>query len=219
MIRQFSVLTLAVFMLFACTNTSPENTIQQITPLPTDAHTTEVIDTIYADPLLTIGLSTPRAIETVGLAPGIARAQALEDDITYRPDLETPITFEDFPVRLQFSEFYDGYTIRAGLILSDKLQSLDGQQVTIDGYVAPPLAPRLDFFVLTRIKLTSCPFCSRDAEWPNDIVLVYLPELQTISSDFVVRITGTLHVGTRVDAETGMVSLVRIYADTVETLD
>jgi hypothetical protein len=32
------------------------------------------------------------------------------------------------------------------------------------------------------------------------------------------RLTGQLEVGTSVDAETGMVSLVRIYAETIETI-
>ena len=42
------------------------------------------------------------------------------------------------------------------------------------GYMAPPLKPESRFFVLTREPLALCPFCQSDAEWPADIVVVYL---------------------------------------------
>ncbi|MEO0597630.1 MAG: hypothetical protein AAF126_16090 [Chloroflexota bacterium] len=215
--RSVGMLLWALF-LTACGMASGTG-LQQVTPLPTsDAINATSIP--MSDPFaIGLGLQPTVVVEMAGLEPGVARAQALEGDIAYTPEIENPMTFDELPVRLQFNEFYDGYTVQAGLILSDKLQSLDGLVVTMDGYVAPPLAPRLDFFVLTRMRLTACPFCSTTAEWPNDIVLVYLPDLQIISSDFPVRITGIMHVGTSVDAETGMVSLVRIYAEAIETLD
>ncbi len=140
-------------------------------------------------------------------------------DTLMQPEIAEPLTFEEQPVSLQFADFYNGFSIRTGLVLSDKLKSLDGQQVSIDGYVAPPLKPKLDFFVLTRIQLAFCPFCSTDVEWPDDIALIYLPEQRILSSEFPVRITGQLEVGSSVDAETGMVSLVRVYAEDLTILD
>lgn len=153
------------------------------------------------------------------LEPGEARAIALATDTVMQPEIEEPLVFDGQPVPIQFSEFYNGFSMRTGLILSEKLMSLDGQQVVMEGYVAPPLKPRLDFFVLTRIQLAFCPFCSTDTEWPDDIALVYLPEQQIISTEYPVRITGQMEIGTSVDAETGMVSVVRIYVDTMETLN
>ncbi|GAB4527626.1 MAG: hypothetical protein OHK0046_45620 [Anaerolineae bacterium] len=151
--------------------------------------------------------------------PGEARAIALATDVLLAPDdLEQPIAFEENPVSIRFDEFYNGFSLRRGLLLSDKLKSLDGQQVVIEGYVAPPLKPRLDFFVLTRIQLAFCPFCSTDVEWPDDIALIYLPEQLVLSSEFPVRIIGQMEVGSSVDAETGMVSLVRIYAEDIEVI-
>jgi len=151
--------------------------------------------------------------------PGEARAMALATDTVMVPEIEEPLTFDVDPVPLVFDEFYSGFSIRTGLQASDKLKSLDGQRVVIEGYVAPPLKPRLDFFVLTKIQLAFCPFCSTDVEWPDDIALVYLPEQQIISSEFPVRVTGTLEIGSNIDAETGMVSLVRVYSENMETLD
>lgn len=153
------------------------------------------------------------------LPPGEARAIALATDTVMTPEIEEPLTFDEAIVPIRFDEFYSGFSIRTGLKISDKLKSLDGKQVVIEGYVAPPLKPRLDFFVLTKIQLAFCPFCSTDVEWPDDIALVYLPEQQIISSEFPVRITGTLELGSNVDAETGMVSLVRIYSQTMEILN
>ena len=75
---------------------------------------------------------------------------------------------------LQFAEFYQGGGAR-GLILSDKLVALHGQRVVMAGFMAPPLKPALDFFVLTRVPLALCPFCASDAQWPEDIVFVRLP--------------------------------------------
>lgn len=77
------------------------------------------------------------------------------------------------PVSLQFSELYAGGGAR-GLVFTDKLKSLAGRQVVMSGYMAPPLKPSLSFFVLTRQPMAICPFCSTDADWPADIVLVLL---------------------------------------------
>lgn len=64
-----------------------------------------------------------------------------------RPTPRTPMTFDTRPVRLGFNEFYDGYTL-APALFSHKLLSLDGQQVAIEGYMAPPLKAELGWFVL-----------------------------------------------------------------------
>jgi len=162
-------------------------------------------------------ISTP-VIETAGLESGVAREIAMATDTAMIPKIDEPLIFEMNPVPILFNEFYDGYNMRTGLIISDKLKSLDGQQVVMEGYVAPPLKPRLDFFVLTRIQLATCPFCSNSTDWPDDIALIYMPEPDTINSDLPVRVFGRMEIGTSVDAETGMVSLVRIYAENIEQI-
>jgi len=153
-----------------------------------------------------------------GLEPGVAREIAMATDIPMQPTVENQLTFEEDPVPLTFSEFYEGFDLRRGLIFSDKLLSLDGQRVIIEGYIAPPLKPRIDFFVLTRIQLAYCPFCSTDVEWPDDIALVYMPEQRVFSGEYPVRVIGQLEVGSSVDAESGMVSLVRIYMESLEQI-
>jgi hypothetical protein len=152
------------------------------------------------------------------LPAGSAAAIALATDVAMQPEIETPLAFDERPVRLTFDEFYDGFDMRKGLTLSEKLKSLDGVEVVMEGYMAPPLKPALDWFVLTRIRLEFCPFCSSDADWPTDIAVIYLQEGATAATQAPVRVHGRMEIGSAVDPETGMVSLVRIYADKIETI-
>ena len=122
------------------------------------------------------------------------------------------------PAELTFSEFYKGGDAK-GLIFSDKLVALKDKRVIITGFMAPPLKPALDFFVLTRLPLALCPFCSSDADWPEDIVFVRMPAGQTIKpTSASLRVEGKLDIGTKADEATGFVSLVRIYAERVTVL-
>ena len=85
------------------------------------------------------------------------------------------------------------------------------------GYMAPPLKPKLDFFVLTKQPMATCPFCSSAADWPVDIVLVVMPKGRELEpSTKGLEVTGRLDIGVKRDEETGFVSLVRIYADQVK---
>lgn len=200
------------------------NAISAVTPLPpTSAAATATAQpspTVTAPVVSAEALAftpTPTPLD-LNLPAGSALAAARATDIATRPTPRTPMTFTEFPVKLKFDEFYEGYNVRTGLILSDKLLSLDGQQVVIEGYMAPPLKAELDWFVLTRIQLAYCPFCSTAADWPDDIALVYLADSTIRPTERPMRLYGTLEVGPSIDPETGMLSLVRIYADKLELL-
>lgn len=191
--------------------------VSAVTDAPTDVPITSTL-TLQPTEVAVEITPTPTPLQE-DLEGGLSRAQAAATDTAYQPTAENPITFDSFPVALQFDEFYSGFDMRRGWQMSDKLVSLDGQQVVMEGYVAPPLKPRLDFFVLTQVQLAFCPFCSTDADWPDRIALVYLPEEDIISSEYPVRVTGRLEIGSSVDTETGMVSLVRLYLEELETIN
>lgn len=111
---------------------------------------------------------------------------------------------------LSFDDMYAGASAE-GLILSDTLKNANSTTVTMQGYMAPPLKPSINFFVLTQEPMAVCPFCSTDADWPSNIVVVYLENPVTaLPYDQTITVTGTLSVGSYVDSETGFVSLVRI---------
>ena len=203
--------------------------IAAVTPLPaTNAVSNDQAATaaMTATPNLkveTTALATVSATATptplnVKLPVGSAAAIALATDTVMKPDLAEPLTFAERPVAITFDEFYASFDMRKGLTLSDKLMSLDGVDVVMEGYMAPPLKPELDWFVLTRIRLEVCPFCSSGADWPMDIAVVYVNNGTAVATQAPVRIAGRMEVGTAVDPETGMVSLVRIYASDVENL-
>lgn len=111
---------------------------------------------------------------------------------------------------LAFDELYGKISV-LGLSFSDKLKSLEGETVRMEGFMAPPLKAEANFFVLTKRPMALCPFCSSDADWPADIVVIYLDRAQTFEqANALIEVTGTLELGSWTDPETGFVSQVRI---------
>ena len=120
------------------------------------------------------------------------------------------------PIPIKFTELYSAFTSK-GLEMSPKLLEANNKRIEMLGYMAPPLKARLDFFVLTRTALATCPFCSSAADWPPDIVLVYMPKGRYADSSIQpLRVRGRLELGVKEDPETGFVSLIRIYADQID---
>lgn len=202
---RFALIVLMAALFLSGCGVAEMNSVQSVTPLPrvdpvaTPGNSIAATAAPNATPEQTTAIDTPSSVASVSTS-------------------ETSLASTGSPVPLRFDEFYDGYNIRTGLILSDKLRSLDGAQVVIEGYMAPPLKPALDFFVLTRVRLAFCPFCTTAADWPDDIALVYLVNDTMMTTTQPLRLTGRLELGPKVDAETGMVSIVRIYADSWEIL-
>ncbi|WP_018236924.1 hypothetical protein [Ensifer sp. BR816] len=114
------------------------------------------------------------------------------------------------PTQLGFDELY-GKISPLGLEFSDKVKSLDGQDVEMSGFMAPPLKAEAKFFVLTEIPMSICPFCSTDADWPDNIIVIYLDEAQTFVQPGVrIAVAGKLEVGSWTDQETGFLSRLRL---------
>ncbi len=94
---------------------------------------------------------------------------------------------------------------------TEKARKLAGKVVEMHGYMAPPLKPEIDFFVLTSLPTAICPFCDAAASWPDDIVLVHLSRpVRALAYDRLLDVSGTLEIGIDTDAATGFVSLVRL---------
>lgn len=111
---------------------------------------------------------------------------------------------------ISFDDLYAQFGV-LGLAFSDKVKALEGRTVSMRGFMAPPLKAEADFFVLTKVPVSLCPFCASDADWPDDIVVVYLDRAQTFEqANGLIQVSGTLEVGSRTDPDTGFVSLLRI---------
>lgn len=108
--------------------------------------------------------------------------------------------------RISVAELWAG-----GAEFSQRARELAGKPVEFRGYMAPPLKPEVDFFVLTNLPMAVCPFCDSAAAWPEDIVLVFLNRpVRAIPYDRLISVSGILHIGTETDVATGFVSRVRL---------
>lgn len=114
------------------------------------------------------------------------------------------------PERLGFSELYESFGV-LGFEFGTRAKALVGSAVAMRGYVAPPLKAESDFFVLTREPMALCPFCQSDADWPVDIVVVYLRKaLATFDPNKRIDVAGRLELGSWRDPDTGFVSMIRL---------
>jgi hypothetical protein len=111
---------------------------------------------------------------------------------------------------LSFDDLYGKISV-LGLEFSDKAKALSGKPVAMRGFMAPPLKAEAQFFVLTEIPMSICPFCSTDSDWPDNIVVVYLDSRQTFTQpNETIEVRGMLEVGSWTDPETGFLSRLRI---------
>lgn len=112
--------------------------------------------------------------------------------------------------QVSFDGLYKSFGVR-GLVFSDAVMALNLKPVRMTGYMAPPLKAESNFFVLTREPLALCPFCQSDADWPLDIVVVYLrAQAPLIDAGARVAVLGRLETGSWTDPESGFVSQLRI---------
>ncbi|WP_068088822.1 hypothetical protein [Polycladidibacter stylochi] len=88
---------------------------------------------------------------------------------------------------------------------------MNGQAVAIEGFMAPPLKADAMFFVLTTRPMSVCPFCETEAEWPDDILVVYTKRpIEVVSFNVPIVVEGLLEIGSFEDYETGFLSRVRL---------
>jgi len=112
--------------------------------------------------------------------------------------------------RLDFNHLYKSVGVR-GAVFSDATIRLAGASVTIRGYMAPPLAAESPFFVLTSTPMTICPFCQSDADWPIDIVVIYMRRVMAmVDGGTRIEARGRLDIGSWTDPKSGFVSLIRL---------
>lgn len=118
--------------------------------------------------------------------------------------LAGPALAQDGPIKLR--DLYN-----RDRSFSDLAQSLAGQRVTVEGFMAPPLKADTNFFVLTKMPMAVCPFCESEAEWPADILAIYAKRaIDVIPFNVNIETRGVLELGTFKDPDTGFVSRVRL---------
>jgi hypothetical protein len=107
---------------------------------------------------------------------------------------------------IKFRELY-----RQGRELTDAAAALVGRRIAMNGYMAPPLKPEVPFFVLTKLPMATCPFCSDAADWPIDLVVAYAKNpIEVVRFSDLIRAEGVFESGVWTDPDTGFVSLLRL---------
>lgn len=95
--------------------------------------------------------------------------------------------------------------------MSALAQSRIGARTTFEGYMAPPLKAESQFFVLTKMPMSVCPFCETEAEWPRDILAIYTKRMVDVMPyNLKIEVRGVLETGSFRDPETGFLSMVRL---------
>lgn len=106
------------------------------------------------------------------------------------------------------------------LSFSEKSIILQGKEVRIYGFMAPPLKAVSNFFVLTKMPMSVCPFCESDADWPDDIIAVYSNKIvKAVPFNVPIIVQGILDLGEHKDEETGFYSRVRLLESEYEKYD
>lgn len=142
---------------------------------------------------MTLLRPTRRTLLTGAVAAGVMGAPLLARAV----DSDKPLRMRDlYNKDLTFSDFALAHA---------------GSRVAVTGFMAPPLKADARFFVLTKRPMSVCPFCETSAEWPDDILGVYVKRRLRVVP-FNVRITtrGVLELGDFRDPDTGFLSRVRI---------
>ena len=100
---------------------------------------------------------------------------------------------------------------KKNLTFSDLALKLEGHRIKVSGFMAPPLKAETNFFVLTKMPMSVCPFCETEADWPDDILVVHTKRIvRVLPFNLKIEVQGVLELGTAKDAETGFVSRVRL---------
>ena len=101
----------------------------------------------------------------------------------------------------------------------DRIQSLNGQKVTIVGYMATMSPISGKYMYLMNMPYQSCPFCVPNTTQLSNTMAVYAPEGKTFTyTDQAIRVTGTLILEDMVD-EFGYAYNYRIADASYETVD
>ena len=95
----------------------------------------------------------------------------------------------------------------------------EDRDIQVTGFMAPPLKAEATFFVLTKKPMSVCPFCETEADWPDDIVMVYTEDvIDVVPFNVPIAVDGKLSLGTYKDEEIGFVSRVRLVDASYERL-
>jgi hypothetical protein len=128
--------------------------------------------------------------------------------------LGTLVAYSDEIPRLTFAQLVD--SIRANLALTQKIQSYNGKEVEIQGFIIPAGPPDLSFFLLSRVSAIGN-YCCELPTGQDETVYVYMAKGVQLFYDplRVYKVRGRFEAGVHTDPANG-VSLFRLRQAHVE---
>ena len=122
--------------------------------------------------------------------------------------------YSDEVPRLTFAQLVD--SIRANLELTQKIQSYNGKEVEIQGFIIPAGPPDLSFFLLSRVSAIGN-YCCELSTGQDETVYVYTAKGVQLFYDplRVYKVRGVFEAGAHTDPANGM-SLFRLRQAHVE---
>jgi hypothetical protein len=124
------------------------------------------------------------------------------------------LAYSDEVPRLTFAQLVD--SIRANLALTQKIQSYNGKEVEIQGFIIPAGPPDLSFFLLSRVSAIGN-YCCELPTGQDETVYVYTAKGVQLFYDplRVYKVRGRFEAGVQTDPANG-VSLFRLRQAHVE---
>ncbi|MFC0213431.1 hypothetical protein ACFFK0_13360 [Paenibacillus chartarius] len=118
---------------------------------------------------------------------------------------------------ISFKQFFTPSDNGTGQV-TEWMKQLNGKKVGIKGYMTE-LTPIDDRFIYLVPQAGSlCPFCSADNPQYLEAIAVYIPKGDKFQfTKEMVWAFGTLEVGEQIDERTGLISMFRLKAETLET--
>ena len=122
--------------------------------------------------------------------------------------------YSDEVPRLTFAQLVD--SLRANLELTQKIQSYNGKEVEIQGFIIPAGPPDLSFFLLSRVSAIGN-YCCELSTGQDETVYVYAAKGVQLFYDplRVYKVRGVFEAGAHTDPANGM-SLFRLRQAHVE---
>ena len=126
----------------------------------------------------------------------------------------TLLTYSDAVPRLTFAQLVD--SIKANLELTQKIQSYNGKEVEMQGFIIPAGPPDLSFFLLSRVSAIGN-YCCELSTGQDETVYVYTAKGVQLFYDplRVYTVRGRFEAGVHTDPANG-VSLFRLRQARVE---
>ncbi|MFZ3589023.1 hypothetical protein ACOI1C_06995 [Bacillus sp. DJP31] len=120
------------------------------------------------------------------------------------------------PTEIKFEDFFTKSTTGEGEI-SEKMLELNGKRVGIMGYMTELTPIDNRFIYLVPNPGSACPFCSADNPKYLEAIAIYPPDGKEVEfTQSGLWAFGILEVGEEVDEATGLISMFRLKADSIE---